>query len=60
VLTWRDRLAAQKASQSMSKEERRKAMPYTTEFIDWCRAEFGDPIAISASENGHSIEWRRK
>lgn len=44
----------------MTKEERRKAMPYTSEFIDWFRAEFGDPVEIRASENGHEIDWRRK
>lgn len=44
----------------MTKEERRAAMPIVTGFIDLCRAEFGEPEKIVASENGHSIQWERK
>lgn len=43
----------------MTKEERRKAMPIVTEFIDAFRAEFGEPEFIKASENGHEIEWQK-
>lgn len=60
MVTWRDRLAAHQQTRQLTKEERRKAMPYTSEFIDWFRAEFGEPVEIRASEGGHSINWRLK
>lgn len=44
----------------MTREERRQAMPTCTAFIDDIREHLGDPIAITARENGHEIVWRRK
>lgn len=41
-----------------SREDRRKMMPKTTEFIDAIRKEFGYPVAIDARENGQEISWR--
>lgn len=34
-------------------------MPIVTEFIDDIRKHLGEPVSIKASENGHTIEWRR-
>ena len=34
-------------------------MPETAAIVDAFRAEFGELNAISAQENGYSVEWRR-
>jgi hypothetical protein len=43
----------------MTREERRRAMPESSKFIDWIRSEVGNDqvVFIKAQENGHSIEW---
>lgn len=41
----------------MNKEQRRLAMPNSTEFIDQMREVFGDLVGIEAEENGHSVKW---
>jgi hypothetical protein len=43
----------------MTKEERRKAMPLASVFIDDLRENLGadQVVYIKASENGHEIEW---
>lgn len=41
----------------MTREERRKAMPLTTAFVDDIIAHFGRPRSIRATENGHEIVW---
>lgn len=47
-------------SEPMTKEERRKAMPLTTEVVDAFTAEFGPLDAIKATEAGHEIHWQKK
>lgn len=44
----------------MTKQERREAMPEVTAWVDEIRKAFGDFNAIKATENGHSIEWRKQ
>jgi hypothetical protein len=41
----------------MTRQERRKAMPHITEWLDDKAEAFGYPAFIKASENGHRIEW---
>lgn len=42
---------------NLSRSERRKAMPKTTETVDAFRAVFGEPVAIAAEEANHRIVW---
>lgn len=44
----------------MTKQERRAAMPITTEFIDEMRDLFGEIPYIKASENGLKVEWGKR
>jgi hypothetical protein len=44
----------------MTREERRKAMPQTTKFIDDMRSAFGELAGIHAEENGHTVKWGEK
>jgi hypothetical protein len=43
----------------MTKDERRAAMPWTTEIVDDMRKHFGELNSIIAKENGHRVEWRK-
>jgi hypothetical protein len=45
------------SQKSMTREERRKAMPECSAFVDDIRENFGEPTYIHARENGHEIEW---
>jgi len=43
----------------MTNKEKLDQMPLCKQFLDAVRAAFGDPVAIRARENGHSVEWRK-
>lgn len=42
----------------MTNKEKLAQMPNCKRWIDEVRAAFGDPVAIVARENGHSVEWK--
>lgn len=46
----------------MTKEERRKLMPWTTAIIDDLREQFGPNaiVMIKAKENGQVIKWEKR
>ena len=44
----------------ITREERRAAMPECTQFIDEIRKVFGEPNAIHAEENGHTVHWEKR
>lgn len=48
--------APMKPLSEMSKEAKRKAMPYTTKIVDAYREAFG-VVGIRASERGYVIVW---
>jgi predicted RNA-binding protein Jag len=41
----------------MDKEQRRKMMPQTAQWVDEITRVFGTPSKIKAEENGHKIDW---
>jgi len=43
----------------LSKEERRRLMPVTTEIVDAYREVFGELASIQARENGIEIDWQK-
>jgi predicted RNA-binding protein Jag len=43
----------------MDKEQRRKMMPQTAQWVDEITRVFGTPSKIKAEENGHKIDWQK-
>lgn len=44
----------------MTKDQRREAMPWSTEVVDDMRHNFGEVTFIRAAENGHEVIWNEQ
>ena len=53
------RSESRSGSNAQSNKQKLSKMPLCKQFVDDVRAAFGDPVAISARENGLTVEWRK-